>query len=166
LGGSRGAQILNDSMPMIFSKLNNPNIFIKHQIGQGKSSSYNGTSKVEVTEFIEDMQKAYLWADLCICRAGALTISELIATKTPCILVPYPYAADQHQLANAKMLEDFGAGFIVEQNDNFSEQITDIISLLLKDQNKLNFMKGAYVPYQTPNAVVEFHSYIGELLSA
>jgi UDP-N-acetylglucosamine--N-acetylmuramyl-(pentapeptide) pyrophosphoryl-undecaprenol N-acetylglucosamine transferase len=140
---------------------------VKHQLGQGKRSYYHKEQEqVEAVEFIDDMRSAYAWADLCICRAGALTISELIATQTPCILVPYPHAADNHQLANAKLIEDLGAGFIAIQDQELSNNITSIIEEILADTDKLKKMQQRFKPYQTPNAIVHLQSYIEGLLNA
>jgi UDP-N-acetylglucosamine--N-acetylmuramyl-(pentapeptide) pyrophosphoryl-undecaprenol N-acetylglucosamine transferase len=71
----------------------------------------------EVTPFIEDMAEAYAWADLVICRSGALTIAELAAVGVAAILIPFPHAVDDHQTANARYLADNGAALLVQQSD-------------------------------------------------
>ena len=84
----------------------------------------------EAQAFIQDMAQAYEWADLAICRAGAMTISELAATGCPAILVPLPWAIDDHQVANAHYLADAGAGVILLQKDltpeSLAEAVTDV----------------------------------------
>jgi len=72
---------------------------------------------VKVEAFIDDMAKAYAWADIVLCRAGAMTISELMLSAKPSILIPLPHAIDNHQFYNAKILSDHSAGILIEQKD-------------------------------------------------
>jgi len=72
---------------------------------------------VSVEEFITDMASAYQWADLVICRSGAMTVTELSALAKPSVLVPFPHAVDDHQTANAKRLTDKGAAILLPQNE-------------------------------------------------
>lgn len=69
--------------------------------------------KVKVNDFINDIAKAYIWADLIVCRSGALTITEITAVGLASIIIPYPYAADNHQFHNACFLENAGAAIII-----------------------------------------------------
>lgn len=87
---------------------------------------------VEIMPFINDMAKNYQWADLIICRSGALTVSEIAAAGVASLLVPYPYAVDDHQSANAAYLADEGAAFLVQQNKFDSEKLIDILMNLDK----------------------------------
>ena len=87
--------------------------------------------EANVTEFIEDMAEAYEWADLVICRAGALTVSELANAGVAAILVPYPYAVDDHQTANAKYLVSAGAAIAIQQ-DQLALTLKDVLSDILK----------------------------------
>ena len=86
--------------------------------------------EAQVQAFIDDMVAAYQWADLVICRSGAMTVSELAAVGVPAILIPLPHAIDDHQTANARYLADAGAGLILRQRDltatTLAEQITKI----------------------------------------
>ncbi|VAW86427.1 UDP-N-acetylglucosamine--N-acetylmuramyl-(pentapeptide) pyrophosphoryl-undecaprenol N-acetylglucosamine transferase [hydrothermal vent metagenome] len=121
VGGSLGAQIFNNIVPesmASMSKQNQPEVW--HQAGTRNIENaienykkYDVDAKVEA--FIDDMATAYHWADIVLCRSGALTVSELAATGTPSILVPYPHAVDDHQTYNAKFLSDVGAAILVPQ---------------------------------------------------
>lgn len=115
VGGSLGSKPIND----VVTKLD-ININIWHQTGQlhleNVQSQYKKKS-VKVTAFIDDMAKAYAWADIVLCRAGAMTVSELMLSGTPSILIPLPHAIDNHQYYNAKILADAEAGILIEQKD-------------------------------------------------
>lgn len=87
---------------------------------------------VDIMPFINDMAKNYEWADLVICRSGALTVSEIAAAGVASLLVPYPYAVDDHQSANAAYLADEGAAFLVQQNVFDSDKLIDILMNLDK----------------------------------
>jgi UDP-N-acetylglucosamine--N-acetylmuramyl-(pentapeptide) pyrophosphoryl-undecaprenol N-acetylglucosamine transferase len=118
IGGSQGAAFLNSALPSALAQLRH--VAIKHQTGaamQAEVTAQYQRLKVDadVTAFINDMEAAYTWADMLICRSGAMTISELAAAGLPAILVPLPNAIDNHQLANAKVLADAGAAIIAEQ---------------------------------------------------
>ncbi len=115
VGGSLGSKPIND----VVTKLD-ININIWHQTGKlhfkQVKSQYKKKS-VKVTAFIDDMAKAYAWADVVLCRAGAMTVSELMLSGTPSILIPLPHAIDNHQYYNAKILADAEAGILIEQKN-------------------------------------------------
>ena len=115
VGGSLGSKPIND----IVTKLN-IDINIWHQTGKqhldAVKAKYNNKN-VKVEAFIDDMAKAYAWADIVLCRAGAMTISELMLSAKPSILIPLPHAIDNHQFYNAKILSDHSAGILIEQKD-------------------------------------------------
>jgi UDP-N-acetylglucosamine--N-acetylmuramyl-(pentapeptide) pyrophosphoryl-undecaprenol N-acetylglucosamine transferase len=83
--------------------------------------------------FIEDMTAAYAWADLVICRAGALTIAELTAAGVGAVLVPYPYAADDHQQKNAASFAANGAGLVIAENELDKQRLAAAIADILGD---------------------------------
>ena len=119
LGGSRGALALNEQVPQALAQLQVP-IEVRHQAGEQTlhvaQQAYQAAGvAAAVTSFIEDMASAYAWADLVICRAGALTVSEIMAVGRAAILVPFPYAVDKHQQANAMALVEQGAGVCLPQ---------------------------------------------------
>ena len=96
--------------------------------------------KAETSAFIDDMVAAYQWADLVICRAGAMTVSEVAAMGVPAILIPLPSAIDDHQTANARYLSDAGAGLLLRQNDLNPVTLADYIAKALE---KLDVMSVA-----------------------
>ena len=95
----------------------------KQAIEPGNECNIN----VDIMPFINDMAKNYAWADLVICRSGALTVSEIAAAGVASLLVPYPYAVDDHQSANAAYLSDEGAAFLVQQNELDNEKLIEIL---------------------------------------
>jgi len=118
MGGSLGAQRLNELVPEALALVDN--ITVQHQTGAAMQQQVAAVYKTKAIDalamdFIEDVVAAYRWADLVICRAGAMTISEVAAMGLPSILVPYPYAIDDHQTANAHYLVDAGAGILICQ---------------------------------------------------
>ncbi len=125
IGGSLGAAALNRLVPEALALLKNkPEV--RHQCGARHLDSceqnyVNAGVDAEVTQFIADMAAAYTWADLVVCRAGALTVAELSAVGCASLLVPYPYAVDNHQYYNARYLEQQGAAEIIEEADLTAE---------------------------------------------
>ncbi len=135
VGGSQGAQILNEVVPEALAELNN--VVVWHQTGavmqQQVESRYKALGKnAEVTVFIEDMVSAYQWADLVICRSGAMTVSEVAASGVPAIFIPLPSAIDDHQTANARYLTDAGAGLLLMQKDLNAATLAEHITKVLK----------------------------------
>jgi len=131
MGGSLGAQRLNELVPGALEQFEGK-VKVKHQAGKFNSQSVqavyeNKAINAEVLEFIDDVVAAYTWADIVICRAGAMTVSELAALGVPSILVPYPYAIDDHQSANAQYLVDAGAGVVIEQKQLTEEILVEKI---------------------------------------
>lgn len=140
LGGSRGALALNQSVPNALASL--PiDIQVVHQTG---TKTLEQTQKfyqqvgidAKIVPFIDDMQSAYAQADLVVCRAGALTVSELIASARPAIMVPYPYAVDDHQTMNAQALVDLGGGEILQETDLTSQRLAAHLSDWLQTDSK------------------------------
>ncbi|NNC76461.1 MAG: undecaprenyldiphospho-muramoylpentapeptide beta-N-acetylglucosaminyltransferase [Woeseiaceae bacterium] len=123
LGGSQGALALNRTVPAALALLPpEQRPVVRHQCGErtidAARDAYAGSGiDVELTPFIEDMASAYEWADLVVCRAGALTIAELCAVGLPALLIPYPSAVDDHQTANARPLVDAGAALLIDERD-------------------------------------------------
>jgi len=131
VGGSLGAMTLNNVVPASLSGLSEqPQIW--HQTGQRDLEQTKDRYKevgieARVEAFLDDIDQAYAWADLVICRAGALTVSELAAAGLPAVLVPYPYAVDDHQTANAHYLADAGAAIIIQDSDLTKEKLASVI---------------------------------------
>jgi UDP-N-acetylglucosamine--N-acetylmuramyl-(pentapeptide) pyrophosphoryl-undecaprenol N-acetylglucosamine transferase len=134
-GGSLGAKAFNQLLPSIFKIINDKNkLSITHQSGENMfdllKESYKGACfKVEIKKYIFDMEKKYNWADIVIARSGALTVSELIASGTASMLIPYPSAVDDHQFFNAKILEDVGAAKIVREKELEKKLIVNLSKL-------------------------------------
>jgi UDP-N-acetylglucosamine--N-acetylmuramyl-(pentapeptide) pyrophosphoryl-undecaprenol N-acetylglucosamine transferase len=147
VGGSRGAQALNQQLPKIFSELlNSGQILVRHQCGKnGEQLTKNEYSKlalkqpelVSVETFIGDMAEAYAWADVVICRAGALTVSEIAAVGLAAIFIPFPFAVDDHQTLNAKWLVAKQAGMLIAQQQLDTEQAKNQIVSLLGDKKRI-----------------------------
>ncbi|WP_220813933.1 undecaprenyldiphospho-muramoylpentapeptide beta-N-acetylglucosaminyltransferase [Pseudomonas paralcaligenes] len=137
LGGSLGAEPLNKLLPAALAKVPaelRPQVF--HQAGkqhdQVTAERYREVAvEAEVAPFIKDMARAYAWADLVICRAGALTVSELAAAGLPSFLVPLPHAIDDHQTRNAEYLAKEGAAILLPQHatdaDKLAAQLTEVL---------------------------------------
>lgn len=123
IGGSLGAQALNEMVPKglaLLGESDQPQIV--HQAGEkhldALKANYAAVGvQAHCVSFIEDMAGAYAWADLVICRSGALTVAELAAAGVASILVPFPHAVDDHQTGNAKFLVNVGGAFLLPQPD-------------------------------------------------
>ena len=134
-GGSLGSKAFNQVLPSMFKKINGKNkLSIIHQSGEKMfellKESYEGADfKVETRKYIFDMEKKYNWADIVIARSGALTVSELITSGSASILIPYPFAVDDHQFFNAKILKDAGAAEIVREKDLEEKLVLHLVKL-------------------------------------
>ena len=139
IGGSLGAQVLNSLLPKVFSRFDNSQLKVLHQSGKGndeslKAAYQNISLDVDVQAFIRDMDDAYNWADLVICRAGALTVAEVAVVGLPAIFVPLPHAVDDHQTKNAQQLLKKEAAVLIPQNELNEDKISDY--LLTFSQNR------------------------------
>jgi len=136
VGGSLGAQALNDAVPKalaLFPEDVRPSVL--HQAGEKnladlKKNYQSAGVRGELVAFIEDMARCYAEADLVICRAGAMTVAELAAGGIASVLVPFPYAVDDHQTANARFLADQGAAVLLSQKDLSPEGLAKLIRSL------------------------------------
>ncbi len=142
LGGSLGAQALNEALAQALAQL--PQALrpaIRHQAGErtlalAQQAYADAKIEAEVTAFIADMAEAYAWADLVVCRSGALTVSELAAAGLPAILVPYPHAVDDHQVGNARWLSKAGAAHLLLQREMTVERLAALLAELLADPTR------------------------------
>ncbi|MGR8934627.1 MAG: undecaprenyldiphospho-muramoylpentapeptide beta-N-acetylglucosaminyltransferase [Gammaproteobacteria bacterium] len=131
IGGSQGAKALNEIVPPALAKLQN--VEIRHQTGAAMADAVKDTYRrydvvdADVTAFIDDMAAAYQWADIAICRSGAMTVSELAAAGLPAILVPFPYAIDDHQTANARYLASSGGALLMPQAQMSAERLVEVL---------------------------------------
>jgi UDP-N-acetylglucosamine--N-acetylmuramyl-(pentapeptide) pyrophosphoryl-undecaprenol N-acetylglucosamine transferase len=131
VGGSLGAQALNEAMPKALSLLRERPLVV-HQAGEKhidtlKKNYADAGVRGELVAFIDDMARRYAEADLVVCRAGAVTVAELSAGGMASILVPFPYAVDDHQTANARFLADRGAAVLIQQRDLSPDKLAELI---------------------------------------
>ncbi|MCW9733479.1 undecaprenyldiphospho-muramoylpentapeptide beta-N-acetylglucosaminyltransferase [Avibacterium sp. 20-15] len=136
VGGSQGARVLNLTLPKVVEALGDK-LTVRHQVGANMSEKitalYPPGADVQVTDFIDDMAEAYGWADIVICRSGALTVCELAAVGTPAIFVPFQHK-DRQQYLNAKYLADVGAAKIIEQKDLSAEALIEMLNQFDRSQ--------------------------------
>jgi UDP-N-acetylglucosamine--N-acetylmuramyl-(pentapeptide) pyrophosphoryl-undecaprenol N-acetylglucosamine transferase len=146
LGGSLGAEPLNKLLPEALAKVPaqvRPEVF--HQAGkqhdQITAERYAAAGvEAQVQPFIKDMAQAYGWADMVVCRAGALTVSELAAAGLPSLLVPLPHAIDDHQSRNADFLAREGAAFLMPQATTGAAELAARLTEVLMQPERLNSM--------------------------
>ncbi len=141
LGGSQGAKTLNEIVPRALQSVQ-AELQIRHQAGakwlsETQQHYRDGAHEISVVQFIEEMAEAYAWADLVICRAGAMTVAELAATGVASILVPFPHAVDDHQTANARHLETAGAALIMQESSLNETNLADVVRELCEDRSSL-----------------------------
>lgn len=157
-GGSQGAQILNLVVPAALQVLpGSMAIEIRHQAGATRvdeaTEAYAAAFvEAEVTPFISDMAEAYGWADLVICRSGALTVAELAAAGVASVLVPFAFAVDDHQTRNAEYLADAGAAIILSQSTLDPQILATALWPLLSDRSVLLSMAIAARQMALPDA--------------
>jgi UDP-N-acetylglucosamine--N-acetylmuramyl-(pentapeptide) pyrophosphoryl-undecaprenol N-acetylglucosamine transferase len=143
IGGSQGAARLNAVVPFALKRLSAWLPFdVRHQAGErwidaGRASYAQAGVRADVRPFIEDMSEAYGWADLVICRAGALTVSELAAVGVAAILVPFPKAVDDHQAYNAQYLVREGAAVVIPDRELTAERLATELQRLCAGRGKL-----------------------------
>lgn len=170
IGGSQGAHSLNKCLPKLFSA-HKEKINIWHQTGNNRATEVVGQYQAldvsaKVTEFIDDMAAAYSWADLLVCRAGAMTIAECCAAAKPALLVPYPFSAGDHQQRNAQVMAGVNAGLIVSNRTlNESETLPEL-EQLLSDKSELIEMGKRAFELHKPNALDDVVAACEEYLHA
>ena len=140
VGGSLGAKAINEAVPQALARLSEeirPNVL--HQTGKQHFAAVQqlyqqcGVS-VEIKPFLDDMAGSYANADLVICRAGALTVAELAAAGVASILIPFPFAVDDHQTGNARFLSERGAAILVPQSELNAEKLAQLIQELNREK--------------------------------
>jgi len=155
VGGSLGARVINLLLPKVVKKIGHDLLEVRHQTGkklfeETQVAYRNEKVKANVSPFIDDMAEAYAWADVVLCRAGALTVSELSAIGVASILVPFPHAVDDHQTRNARFLVDVGAARLVLQHELNANVLVELLTELLNDRDKvLRMAEAAYSQRQT-----------------
>ncbi|MEH6516596.1 MAG: undecaprenyldiphospho-muramoylpentapeptide beta-N-acetylglucosaminyltransferase [Halioglobus sp.] len=174
VGGSLGAKPLNDMLPTAVQLLQEntglSQLEVWHQSGEPHLNSVRtayadqNSDQIRVTAFIEDMAAAYSWADLVVCRAGALTVAELAIMGRPAILIPLPHAIDDHQTANAHALTDTEGGILLPQLELTGEKLAAEIAAFIAAPDRLAAMAEASLAVSLPNATAAVANCCEELM--
>ncbi len=156
LGGSQGARALNNAVPQAVAALGQP-VEVLHQAGEkllddARKSYADAGASARVEPFIADMAEAYAWADLVVCRAGALTIAEVCAVGVGSVLVPFPQAVDDHQTRNAEYLVERGAALLLKQDDTLAARLREVLAGLARDPGRRFAMADAARALARPDA--------------
>jgi UDP-N-acetylglucosamine--N-acetylmuramyl-(pentapeptide) pyrophosphoryl-undecaprenol N-acetylglucosamine transferase len=156
-GGSQGAHVLNQTMIDAIPKWKELGIEIHHQTGERDFEKVDAAYKAagfpaQVSRFIDDMPSAFAQADLIVCRSGASTVGEITAAGKPAIFVPFPFAADDHQLKNAEALEVAGAATLIPEGQLTPERLDRMVGDLLNNPATLAKMSAKARTLSHPNA--------------
>lgn len=156
LGGSQGARALNTGVPQALAQLQE-RFEVRHQSGaalraEAERAYADAAIEASVEPFIQDMASAYAWADLVVCRAGALTLAELCAAGVGALLVPFPHAVDDHQTRNAEFLVERGAARLLPQSEDLPRRLRDALHELAADRAALLTMAEAARAAALPDA--------------
>jgi len=137
IGGSQGARVFNEIVPQALAQLDaSTRPIVRHQCGRGRAAETQqryaaaGIADAQVAEFVEDMAQAYAWADLVVCRAGAMTVAELAAAGLGAVLVPYAHAVSDHQAVNAAFLTDAGAAVMLREAEFDAPRLAELLRAL------------------------------------
>ena len=131
---------------------------MRHQCGKNNQEATQAvyreaklqSTQYEILPFVKDMAAAYSWADVIVCRAGALTVTEVATVGLPAVFVPLPHAVDDHQTANAKTLSEHGAAFLMPQKELTAESLSAILAKL--DRHQILAMAEKAREFAKPNA--------------
>ncbi|HEX3032173.1 MAG TPA: undecaprenyldiphospho-muramoylpentapeptide beta-N-acetylglucosaminyltransferase [Bacillota bacterium] len=175
-GGSRGARSLNQAMIKAYGKLaNHTDTQILHVTGQqlyqetldGLTSAgidWMESGNINIKPYLYNMEDALAAADLMVCRAGATTLAEITARGIPSILIPYPFAAENHQEYNARALEQQGAAFVIRDSDLKDEDLAQRVLGLFADKGRLESMGEASLAMGRPQALEQILNAMGVLV--
>jgi UDP-N-acetylglucosamine--N-acetylmuramyl-(pentapeptide) pyrophosphoryl-undecaprenol N-acetylglucosamine transferase len=147
LGGSQGARVLNEVVPAALASLAG-SVVVRHQAGERNLAAARAAYAayglgVEPLAFIDDMAASYAWADLVLCRAGAMTVTEVAAVGVGAVLVPFPHAVDDHQSANARYLGDVGAAVVVPESELSPARLAGLLADLAAARERVAAMAAA-----------------------
>ncbi|MBL4583925.1 MAG: undecaprenyldiphospho-muramoylpentapeptide beta-N-acetylglucosaminyltransferase [Pseudomonadales bacterium] len=171
LGGSQGAEAINEVVAPAIATMSFENVpMLWHQAGKGKDDSTRNLYEkyainAIVEDFIDDMAAAYAWADLVICRSGALTVAELAAVGVGSILVPYPQAVDDHQAKNAEYLVSAGAAIMIRQTILEPKLLAQKLDQITADPKKLITMAKQARSVGLPNSLELVASHCKKIIS-
>ena len=161
-GGSQGAQAINDAVLEGLPELMaiQPAVQIVHQVGEKLFDSFKACveaaqgsqPRYQIRPYIEDISLAYALADLTVGRSGAMTLADLSVSGTPALLIPYPFAAQDHQTSNARYVEEQGGAIVIIQSELTAAKLVETVGLLVAEPSKLAAMKQAMARLGKPNA--------------
>ncbi len=169
-GGSQGAHAINEAVMNSLAALMEQvaGIHLIHQTGErdyndAQEAYLRSRAPAEIFPFIEEMPEMFARADLLVCRSGASTVAEVTAAGKPAIFIPFPYAADDHQLRNAQALERAGAAVLIAEKDLTSERLVGAVRELLCDPARLARMSAASRQLSHPDAARQIALMAGRL---
>ncbi|MBQ9313835.1 MAG: undecaprenyldiphospho-muramoylpentapeptide beta-N-acetylglucosaminyltransferase [Clostridia bacterium] len=144
-GGSQGAKKINDTMVELINDNKLTGYEVIYATGNSNYDEVVSNVKIKnknikIEKYIYNMNEVMKAADLVVCRSGALTVTEIAIVGVPSILIPFPYAAENHQFYNAKTLEDVGAGIVIEEKNLTKDILEEKINEVMKNDRKINEM--------------------------
>ena len=158
IGGSQGARALNEVVPraLAIDSLGGK-VTVRHQCGPAHVDATRDAyaahgAEAKITGYIEDMGAAYAWTDVAVCRSGAMTVAELAATGVASILVPFPYATDDHQTRNARFLADRGAAILFAEDSLDAGALASTLGALHAERGRVESMSRAAYDFAVPDA--------------
>ena len=165
MGGSQGAQAINNAVLAIANR--HRNLTILWSCGRRNydelARNISGLSNIHLYPFVDDMAAFLSASNLVISRAGATSLSELAACQTPSILIPYPYASDDHQRRNARAWEEAGAAVVVTEGQDFDEILEHILDDLVQDRQQLTEMCKAASRLYDPRTLARMADLVEEI---
>ncbi len=175
-GGSQGAKAINDAVIAALPKLMelDPPIQVIHQVGSKNLYEVReqlnplvlSNSRYFLRDYFDDLSVAFASSDMAICRAGAMTISELAVTGTPALFIPYPYAAADHQTHNANYMVSKGAALVIPQSKLTPEALLNDLKSILLDDEKLRAMRKAMTSEGKSQASCDLAGQLKEISTA
>ena len=165
IGGSLGAQVFNEQLPEALAMLpEGDRPVVRHQCGErhaevAKQAYEEHGVEAAVEPFIKDMAEAYQWADLVLCRAGALTVSELCAAGIGAVLVPFPHAVDDHQTKNGQQMVSAKAAILIPQAKMTPAVLAETLGDLARNRDRVNKMAKAARTLARPDATERVVNY-------
>ncbi len=173
MGGSRGAQVLNETVPQAIAAAAEKGLKleVEHVAGLQDKETVEAVysrlgANARVYQFVQDMENKYLCADLAICRSGAATCAELAIFGVPALLVPYPYAVRDHQMSNARALQDSGAADVVAQADLSATWLRDYLLSVSQQPERLEHMAAAMKKRAQTNAAERLAELLEQVVGA
>lgn len=172
-GGSQGARAINeavvDALPTLLEA--DPQIQVIHQVGEKNfvefkerlTPSLQNSTRYFLRDYFDDLSMAYAVTDLAICRSGAMTIAEMAVTGCPAMFVPYPFAAQNHQMHNAQFMETKGAAIVIPQERLTGDLLKQEVLRLIMDEDNLCSMRKGMLSCGKPQAAQDLASQLKEV---